>query len=92
MHPSQLNPPGTPTDSDLDEAVQRLGPRAWCPKMVAGDLRAARSVNAGTASASSPVDYVAWLGLKKPNFNPDDLDHRRSVADHHGDAPASSSR
>jgi ABC-type uncharacterized transport system involved in gliding motility auxiliary subunit len=41
--------------------------------MVAGDLRAARRVNAGTGARVIPVDYIAWLTLKKPNFNADDL-------------------
>jgi ABC-type uncharacterized transport system involved in gliding motility auxiliary subunit len=72
MHPSQLNPPGMPTDSDLDRLFAAWGVH-MVPKMVAGDLRAARRVNAGSGTRVIPVDYVAWLTLKKPNFNPDDL-------------------
>src|SRR6185437_12207456 len=41
MHPSQLNPPGMPTDSSLDKLFAAWGVR-MVPKMVAGDLRAAR--------------------------------------------------
>lgn len=72
MHPSQLNPPGMPLDSDLDRLFAAWGLH-MVPKMVAGDEHAARRVNAGTGDRVIPVDYVAWLTLKKPNFNPDDL-------------------
>ena len=72
MHPSQLNPPGQPTDSELDKLFAAWGVR-MVPKMVAGDLRAARRVNAGSGTRVIPVDYVAWLTLKQANFNPDDL-------------------
>ena len=72
MHPSQLNPPGAPTDSDLDKLFAAWGIR-MVPKMVAGDLEAARKVNAGTESQVQAVDYVAWLALKQQNFNRDDM-------------------
>lgn len=71
MHPSQLNPPGMPTDSDMEKLLNAWGLRL-VPKMVAGDLPAARKVNAGTDQRVVPVDYVAWLALKKANFNADD--------------------
>ncbi len=71
MHPSQLNPPGMPTDSDMEKLLNAWGLR-MVPKMVAGDLAAARKVNGGTDEHVVPVDYVAWLALKKPNFNADD--------------------
>jgi ABC-type uncharacterized transport system involved in gliding motility auxiliary subunit len=72
MHPSQLNPPGTPADSDLAKLFKAWGVE-MVPKMVAGDLQAARKVNAGTGARVVPVDYVAWLTLKKQNINPTDL-------------------
>ncbi len=72
MHPSQLNPPGMPDDSELPKLFSAWGIE-MLPKMVAGDLRAARRVNAGTDQRVIPVDYIAWLTLKKENFNPDDL-------------------
>lgn len=72
MHPSQLNPPGTPNDSDLPKLFAAWGVRL-VPKMVVGDREAARKVNAGTESQVEAVDYVAWLSLKKPNFNHSDL-------------------
>jgi ABC-type uncharacterized transport system involved in gliding motility auxiliary subunit len=71
MHPSQLNPPGMPTGSDMEKVLNAWGLRL-VPKMVAGDLPAARKVNAGTDQRVVPVDYVAWLALKKANFNADD--------------------
>ena len=71
MHPSQLNPPGMPTDSELDKLFAAWGVH-MLPKMVAGDLASARKVNAGTGDRVVPVDYVAWLALTKANLNPDD--------------------
>jgi ABC-type uncharacterized transport system involved in gliding motility auxiliary subunit len=71
MHPSQLNPPGMPTGSDMEKLLNAWGLR-MVPKMVAGDLLSARKVNAGTDARVVPVDYVAWLALKKANFNQDD--------------------
>ncbi len=71
MHPSQLNPPGTPDDSELDKLLNAWGV-TMVPKMVAGDREAARKVNAGTDEHVIPVDYVAWLTLTKQNLNPDD--------------------
>ena len=71
MHPSQLNPPNMPADSDMEKLFAAWGLR-MVPKMVAGDLAAARKVNAGTGARVVPVDYVAWLALKKPNFDADD--------------------
>lgn len=72
MHPSQLNPPNAPNDSDLPKLFAAWGVRL-VPKMVVGDREAARKVNAGTESQVQAVDYVAWLSLKKPNFDHSDL-------------------
>ncbi len=72
MHPSQLNPPGMPLDSNLDKLFAAWGV-AMEPKMVAGDRRAARRVNAGTAQRVVAMDYVAWLTLDQTNLNHDDL-------------------
>ncbi len=71
MHPSQLNPPGMPLDSDLDRLFKAWGV-AMEPKMVAGDRRAARRVNAGTGQRVVAMDYVAWLALDETNLNHDD--------------------
>ena len=72
MHPSQLNPPGQPNDSDLPVLFKAWGLEME-PKLVAGDRQAAMKVNAGTASRLQALDYVAWLGLKSANLNHDDL-------------------
>jgi gliding motility-associatede transport system auxiliary component len=71
MHPSQLNPPNAPADSDLNRLLKAWG-LEMVPKMVAGDREAARKVNAGTDTHVIPADYVAWLALGKRNLNPDD--------------------
>jgi ABC-type uncharacterized transport system involved in gliding motility auxiliary subunit len=72
LHPSQLNPPGQPNDSDLPVLFKAWGLEME-PKLVAGDRQAAMKVNAGTASRLQALDYVAWLGLKSANLNHDDL-------------------
>ncbi len=71
-HPSQLNPPGQPNDSDLAPLFKAWGLELE-PKMVAGDRQDAMKVNAGGASNVQAVDYVAWLSLKAANLNRDDL-------------------
>lgn len=72
MHPSQLNPPGMPLDSNLDKLFAAWGVTLE-PKMVAGDRRAARRVNAGTGQRVVAMDYVAWLSLDQTNLNRDNL-------------------
>ena len=72
MHPSQLNPPGSPLDSNLDKLFKAWGVE-MLPKMVAGDRRAARRVNAGTSQHVVAMDYVAWLSLDQTDLNRDDL-------------------
>ncbi len=71
MHPSQLNPPGQPADSELDRLFKAWGVE-MVPKMVAGDRKSARRVNAGTGTRVIAADYVAWLTLPKADLNPDD--------------------
>ena len=71
MHPSQMNPPGMPLDSNLDTLFKAWGVELE-PKVVAGDRRAARRVNAGTAQRVVAMDYVAWLSLDQTNVNRDD--------------------
>jgi ABC-type uncharacterized transport system involved in gliding motility auxiliary subunit len=70
--PSQLNPPGSPSDSNLEKLFAAWG-FEMVPDVVAGDRFAARKVNAGTASRVQAVDYVAWLNLRSANFNKDDF-------------------
>ncbi|HXR88527.1 MAG TPA: Gldg family protein [Stellaceae bacterium] len=68
MHPSQLNPPGMPLDSDVPKLLKAWG-LSMEPKQVAGDRRAARRVNAGTQQHVEAMDYVAWLSLDKEDLN-----------------------
>lgn len=68
MHPSQLNPPGMPLDSDMPSLFKAWGLQME-PKMVAGDLKAARRVNAGTEQHVEAMDYVAWLSLDQQDLN-----------------------
>jgi ABC-type uncharacterized transport system involved in gliding motility auxiliary subunit len=70
-HPSQLNPPGMPNDSDLPQLFKAWGLQ-MDTKVIAGDRQAAVKVNAGTDSHVQAIDYVAWLALKTANFNHDD--------------------
>jgi ABC-type uncharacterized transport system involved in gliding motility auxiliary subunit len=72
MHPSQLNPPGMPNDSDMAKLFKAWGIEME-PKVVAGDRKAARRVNAGTAQHVQAMDYVAWLSLDQTNLNRDSL-------------------
>ena len=67
-HPSQLNPPGSPLNSDLEPLLKSWGVE-MVPGMVAGDMRAAREVNAGTEKHVVAMNYVAWLSLDKNNLN-----------------------
>ena len=70
LHPSQLNPPSAPNNSDLDTLFAAWGLR-MVPKMVAADRADAQRVNAGTASDIEAVNYVGWLTLKADNLNHD---------------------
>jgi len=72
MHPSRLNPPGSPLNSNLNTLFKSWGVE-MVPKMVAGDLRAARRVNAGTDKHVVAMDYVAWLSLDKSDLNRNNL-------------------
>ena len=69
-HPSQLNPPGLPNDSNLDKLFAAWGLRL-VPKMVAADRANAERVNAGTDTNVQAVDYVGWLTLKTDSLSRD---------------------
>jgi ABC-type uncharacterized transport system involved in gliding motility auxiliary subunit len=71
-HPSQLNPPGAPNDSDLQPLFKAWGLQMES-KVIAGDRQAARRVNAGTEEHQVAVDYLVWLSLSAANLNHDDL-------------------
>src|SRR5262249_23284239 len=70
--PSQFNPPGSPTDSNLQKLFAAWG-FEMVPNTGGGARLAARKVNAGTSSRVQAIDYVAWLNLRKANFNKDDF-------------------
>ena len=70
LHPSQLNPPGVPNDSNLDKLFAAWGLR-MVPKMVAADRTNAERVNAGTDTNVQAVDYVGWLELKTDSLSRD---------------------
>jgi ABC-type uncharacterized transport system involved in gliding motility auxiliary subunit len=71
-HPSQLNPPGSPSASNLERLFKSWGFEVP-PKVVAGDRRDAQRVGVPSARGTRPVDYVAWLNLKADNLNRDDM-------------------
>lgn len=69
-HPSQLNPPGLPNDSNLDKLFAAWGLRL-VPKMVAADRANAERVNAGTDTNVQAIDYIGWLNLKTDSLSRD---------------------
>jgi ABC-type uncharacterized transport system involved in gliding motility auxiliary subunit len=69
--PSRFNPPGSPADSNLDKLFAAWGVE-MLPKTIAGDAATARRVNAGTSLRVQPASYLAWMTLKKANFNAND--------------------
>ena len=71
--PSQANPPGSPTASDLAPLFKSWGFQ-MSPKFVAGDRRDAQRVSVpGSGHGEEPLDYIAWLDLKSANLNRDDM-------------------
>ena len=63
--------PPKPTASNLKPLFDAWGIELLAGK-VAGDLRFARRVNAGTGQRIEPAPYLAWLGLDATAFNGDD--------------------
>jgi ABC-type uncharacterized transport system involved in gliding motility auxiliary subunit len=79
VHPTQMSPPGGPSDSDLEKLFAAWGV-VLAPKLVAADRQAAMRVTAGTESRQEPMDYVGYLALTQANINRDnpitaDLSH-----------------
>src|SRR5439155_19821746 len=70
-HPNQLNPPGSPTASNLDRLFKSWGFEVPA-NIVVGDRRAAQRVGVPGRS-TRPLDYIAWLNLKAVNLNRDDM-------------------
>jgi ABC-type uncharacterized transport system involved in gliding motility auxiliary subunit len=72
-HPSQLNPPGSPTTSNLERLFKSWGFEVPA-NTVAGDRRDAQRVGVpGSRGGTRPLDYVAWLNLKAENLNRTDM-------------------
>jgi ABC-type uncharacterized transport system involved in gliding motility auxiliary subunit len=72
-HPSQLNPPGSPTASNLERLFKSWGFEVPV-NTVAGDRRDAQRVGVpGTRGGTRPLDYIAWLNLKTDNLNRTDM-------------------
>src|SRR6267378_1385388 len=71
-HPSQRNPPGAPTASNLERLFKSWGFEVPS-QTVAGDRRDAQRVGVPSSRGSRPLDYIAWLNLKTDNLNRDDM-------------------
>jgi ABC-type uncharacterized transport system involved in gliding motility auxiliary subunit len=71
--PSQTNPSGSPTSSDLSPLFKAWG-FEMLPKLVAGDRSDAQQVSVPVPGhGEEPLDYIAWLDLKTANLNHDDM-------------------
>jgi len=72
-HPSQLNPPGAPSASNLQRLFKSWGFEVPA-NTVAGDRRDAQRVGIpGARGGTRPLDYIAWLNLKTDNLNRQDM-------------------
>ena len=72
-HPNQLNPPGSPTASNLERLFKSWGFEVPA-NTVAGDRRDAQRVGVpGSRGGTRPLDYIAWLNLKTDNLNRTDM-------------------
>jgi ABC-type uncharacterized transport system involved in gliding motility auxiliary subunit len=72
-HPSQLNPPGSPTSSHLERLFKSWGFEVPSNTVV-GDRRNAQRVGVPVPGRGTrPLDYIAWLNLQAANLNRDDM-------------------
>jgi ABC-type uncharacterized transport system involved in gliding motility auxiliary subunit len=72
-HPSQLNPPGSPTSSNLERLFKSWGIEVPA-NTVAGDRRNAQRVGVPVPGRSArPLDYIAWINLQSANLNRQDM-------------------
>jgi ABC-type uncharacterized transport system involved in gliding motility auxiliary subunit len=72
-HPSQLNPPGSPTSSNLERLFKSWGIEVPA-NTVAGDRRNAQRVGVPVPGrATRPLDYIAWINLQSANLNRQDM-------------------
>ncbi len=71
--PSETNPPGSPTASNLEPLFKSWGIE-MLPKVVAGDRRDAQEVDVPVPGhGDQPLDYVAWLDLHAANLDRKDM-------------------
>ena len=71
--PSQMNPPGSPTASNLAPLFKSWGFQ-MLPNVVAGDRRDAQRVSVPIPGhGEEPLDYIAWLNLHSANLNRNDM-------------------
>jgi ABC-type uncharacterized transport system involved in gliding motility auxiliary subunit len=72
-HPSQFNPPGSPSASNLERLFKAWGFEVPANTVV-GDRRDAQRVGIpGPRGGTRPLDYVAWLNLKADNLDRSDM-------------------
>ncbi len=72
-HPNQLNPPGSPTSSNLERLFKSWGLEVPSTTVV-GDRRDAQRVGVPVPGhGTRPLDYIAWLNLRAANLNHDDM-------------------
>ena len=72
-HPSQLNPPGSHTSSNLERLFRSWGFEVPS-KTVVGDRRNAQRVGVPVPGRGTrPLDYIAWINLQAANLNRDDM-------------------
>ena len=70
---SQMNPPGSPTASNLAPLFKSWGFQ-MLPGVVAGDRRDAQRVSVPVPGhGEEPLDYIAWLDLHSRNLNRNDM-------------------
>ena len=70
---SQMNPPGSPTASNLAPLFKSWGFQ-MLPGVVAGDRRDAQRVSVPIPGhGEEPLDYIAWLDLHSRNLNRNDM-------------------
>jgi ABC-type uncharacterized transport system involved in gliding motility auxiliary subunit len=72
-HPSQLNPPGSPTSSNLERLFKSWGFEVPANTVV-GDRRNAQRVGVPVPGRGTrPLDYIAWINLQAADLNREDM-------------------
>jgi ABC-type uncharacterized transport system involved in gliding motility auxiliary subunit len=72
-HPSQLNPPGSPTSSNLERLFKSWGFEVPANTVV-GDRRNAQRVGVPVPGRGTrPLDYIAWINLQAADLDREDM-------------------